>query len=177
MKSEINPLKLTKLSLNNNNPNKLYNKEIILPKNLKAQIILTNVNNMNNNKINQNNNIFLINSQRVSNNFNIFNDSTNNNKFKSNSISVNSYKAPEEIKGILIKNLKHKKINYFMRPKINDESYNPYIIYCEKDSLKMKIEIINSINNNKFNEIKILKLDGEYPNFKNITQSILSNII
>ena len=187
LKSEVNPLKLSKISLNNNNLNKLNKKELVLPKNLKAQIINSNgnnnTNNMNmNNKINNNsnNNIFLINSHRVSNNFNIISDLLENKiQPQTNLTSFIISKEPDFIRTQLIKNLKNKKITYFMKPKNNEEVETiPYVIYCEKDPLKLKIEINKSVNKDiNTSTIQFLKLDGNNSNYKNVMHSLLLNII
>lgn len=190
LKSEVNPLKLSKVSLHNNNQNKLNKKELALPKNLKAQIINSNGNNNNsnnmnmnlNNKINNNsnNNIFLINSHRVSNNFNIINDlSENKIQPQTNLTSFIISKEPDFIRTQLIKNLKNKKITYFMKPKNNEEVETiPYVIYCEKDPLKLKIEINKSVNKDiNTSTIQFLKLDGTNSNYKNVMHSLLLNII
>lgn len=186
LKNEANQLKLSKISLNNNNQNKLNKKEIALPKNLKAQIIMANGNNNNmnmNNKINNNNsnnNIFLINSHRVSNNFNIINDLPENKiQPQTNLTSFIISKDPDFIRAQLIKNLKNKKITYFMKPKNNEEVDTiPYVIYCEKDPLKLKIEINKSINKDiNTSTIQFLKLDGTNSNYKNVMHSLLLNII
>lgn len=191
LKNDANPLKLSKISLNSNNQNKLIKKEMALPKNLKAQIINSNGNNNNssnnmnmnmNYKINNNsnNNIFLINSHRVSNNFNIISDlSENKIQPQTNLTSFIISKEPDFIRTQLIKNLKNKKITYFMKPKNNEEVETiPYVIYCEKDPLKLKIEINKSINKDiNTSTIQFLKLDGNNSNYKNVMHSLLLNII
>lgn len=66
-----------------------------------------------------------------------------------------------------------------MKPKNNEEVETiPYVIYCEKDPLKLKIEINKSVNKDiNTSTIQFLKLDGNNSNYKNVMHSLLLNII